>query len=112
MPKLSHMIKDPTCRDRIRCIRAGFGWMDHRLVRDRYIAQCSPPALALYLFPVTVSNADGANFWGDKAFGARLRPGMVEIAEARDGLLGAGLIAYEKPLWQVLQLRQVARRQS
>ncbi|MFZ3045325.1 MAG: hypothetical protein WA151_05380 [Desulfatirhabdiaceae bacterium] len=27
-----------------------FNWLDHRLIHDRYIEQCSHPAAALYLF--------------------------------------------------------------
>jgi hypothetical protein len=107
MPQL---IKEPICRDRIRCIRGGFGWVDHRLVRDRYIDECSHVALALYLFLVTVSNADGVSYWGDKAVSDRLHLGVAEIAAARDELIGADLLAYEKPLWQVLQLSNARRR--
>lgn len=101
---MSNIIKEPICRDRIRCIRGGFGWVDHRLVRDRYIDLCCPTALALYLFLVAVSNADGVSYWGDKAICKRLRIGLAEIGAARCQLVAADLIAYEKPLWQLLQL--------
>ena len=109
MPPNNH---EPFCRDRIRVIRDGFGWVDHRLVRDRYIDHCSAPALALYLFLVTVANPDGLSFWGDKAVCARLHLGQSELAEARDELVAADLLAYEKPLYQVLQLPKRARVKS
>ena len=101
---MSSFNTEPICRHRIRCIRGGFGWVDHRFVRDRYIDRCSPTALALYLFLVAVANADGISYWGDKAIGKRLHLGVAELGQARDQLLAADLIAYEKPLWQLLQL--------
>jgi hypothetical protein len=106
MPKV---IKEAIVRDRIRVIRGGFGWVDHRLVRDRHTEKCSPSSLALYLFLVTVSDADGMSYWGDTAICERLKLGRAELRHARDELLGADLIAYDKPLWQVLQLPGVAR---
>ena len=36
-----------------------FSWVDQRLVRDHYIDQLSSPACALYLFLVTVADAQG-----------------------------------------------------
>jgi hypothetical protein len=36
-----------------------FSWIDQRLVRERYIDQLSPHACALYLFLVTVADAQG-----------------------------------------------------
>lgn len=47
---MARVIYGPIDRDRIRVIRDGFGWVDHRFVRGRYIDGCSPQALALYLF--------------------------------------------------------------
>ena len=76
---MAHVIKEPICRDRIRCIRGGFGWVDHRLVRDHYVEQCSTVALALYLFLVVVADADGVSYWGDSAVCDRLRIGKAEL---------------------------------
>ena len=103
---MSKMIKEPICRNRIRRINGGFGWVDHRLVQDRYVEECSHLALALYLFLVTVSNADGVSYWGERALSERLCVGMVELRVARSELEAADLLAYEKPVWQVLQLRR------
>lgn len=105
---MSDIIKGPICRDRIRVIKGGFGWVDHRLVRDRYVDDCSPISLALYLFLVTVSDPDGVSYWGDKALCERLRVGIAELRQARAELESADLVAYQKPIWQVLQM--VSRR--
>ena len=48
-------IKRVICPERIRQIPAHFSWVDHRLVRERYIERCDACAAALYLFLVTVA---------------------------------------------------------
>lgn len=101
---MGQIIKEPICRDRIRRISGGFGWVDHRLVRDRHVERCSPTALAVYLFLVAVSDADGVSYWGDAAIGERLRIGRAELKHARAELEAADLIVYEQPIWQLLQL--------
>lgn len=101
---MARIIKEPICRDRIRRINGGFGWVDHRLVRDHYVDDCSPVSLALYLFLIAVSDADGVSYWGDKALAGRLRIGLVELKTARAELEAAALIAYDRPVCQVLQL--------
>ena len=35
--------------ERRRRIPESFSWLDHRLIRDRRLVSCEPPALALYL---------------------------------------------------------------
>lgn len=101
---MARIIKEPICRDRIRRITGGFGWVDHRLVRDRYVDECSFPSLALYLFLIAVADADGVSYWGEKALSERLHAGIAELRHARTELEAAGLVAYDKPVWQVLQL--------
>lgn len=109
---MAQVVKEVICRDRIRCIRGGFGWVDHRFVRDHYVERCSCVALAVYLFLIAVSDADGVSYWGDSAICDRLRIGKAELKHARAELEADDLIAYEKPIWQVLQLpitREVQR---
>ena len=101
---MAQVIKEVICRDRIRYIRGGFGWVDHRFVRDHYIQHCSITSLAIYLFLIAVSDADGVSYWGESAMCDRLRIGKAELKHARAELEAAELIAYEKPIWQLLQL--------
>ena len=101
---MARVIYGPVDRGRIRVIRDGFGWVDHRLVRGRHMDGCSPQALALYLFLVTVADADGVSFWSDKAMCERLPLTPAELLVCRQELIDADLIAYEKPVSQVLQL--------
>lgn len=101
---MARVIYGPIDRERIRVIREGFGWVDHRFVRGRFIDGRSPEALSLYLFLVTVADADGVSFWSAKAMCERLPLSPGELMACRQELVDAGLIVYEKPVWQVLQL--------
>lgn len=101
---MAPIIKAPIRRDRIRLINGPFGWVDHRLVRDHYLDCCPPAALALYLFLVTVGDADGLSYWGDAAICERLSLGKAELKHARSTLIEADLVAYEKPIYQILSL--------
>ena len=76
---MAEVIKEVICRDRIRCIRGGFGWIDHRFIRDHYVERCSLTALAVYLFLIAVSDADGISYWGESALCDRLTIGKAEL---------------------------------
>jgi hypothetical protein len=90
--------------DRLRRVPAGFNWIDHRLVRDHYVERCNCVDLALYLFLVTVSDVQGLSYYSDQAICRRLRIEPATLAAARLHLQQADLIAYRKPLYQVLSL--------
>src|SRR5438445_9020898 len=90
--------------ERLRQVPAGFGWVDHRLVRQGFISRCDPPALALYLFLITVADVQGLSYYSDVSIGRRLRLDTVQLAAARRQLEQAELIAHAKPLYQVLGL--------
>lgn len=90
--------------DRLRQIPPGFSWVDHRLVRHHYLERCDCVDLALYLFLVTVSDLEGLSYYSDPAIGRRLRIDSAALALARTHLQEANLIAYQKPLYQVLSL--------
>ena len=89
---------------RVRQVPRQFSWVDQRLVRDRHIARCDAEALALYLFLVTVADAQGLSFYADASVGRLLSWSPAELERARATLIRAGLIAYEAPLYQVLAL--------
>ena len=89
---------------RVRRVPRQFSWVDQRLVRDHHIAHCDPEALALYLFLVTVADARGLSFYADASIGRLLSLSPQRLAQAREALVGAELIAYETPLYQVLAL--------
>lgn len=92
------------CPQRIRKIPKQFSWLDHRLVRDHYIDRCSHPAATLYLFLVTVADAQGLSYYSDRAVSQRLDMDANTLAQTRKELIRIGLIAYQSPLYQVLDL--------
>jgi len=105
-------IKRVLCPQRIRQIPAQFSWVDHRLVRDRHIERCDPPAAALYLFLVTVADGEGLSYYSDAALVRCLSMSTARLGQARDDLLRSGLIAYQRPLYQVLSLEVPPRSDS
>jgi hypothetical protein len=105
---MAAIVKEPVCRERIRQIPRAFSWLDHRLVREHYIERCSHAALALYLFLVTVSDAEGLSWWSERSLGARLGLDTDRLRQARAELQAADLVAYEYPVWQVLPLKEGA----
>jgi len=97
-------LKRVLCPERLRQIPAQFSWVDHRLVRERYIERCDPPAMALYLFLVTVGDERGLSYYSDAMLGRGLSMSAARLSQARSDLIRIGLIAYQRPLYQVLSL--------
>lgn len=60
--------------------------------------------MALYLFLVTVADADGLSWYSDATLCRQLSYGEGQLQNARAELQRAELIAYRKPLYQVLDL--------
>ena len=89
---------------RCRRVPRQFSWVDQRLVRDRYLTRCSTQALALYLLLVTVADAQGLSYYSDKTITQWLSLDKHALIQARQQLLRLGLIAFERPLYQVLAL--------
>jgi len=92
------------CPQRIRKIPKTFSWLDHRLVSDHHIERLSHPAAALYLFLVTVADAQGLSYYSEQTISQRLAMDVNILAQASHELIRIGLIAYQKPLYQVLAL--------
>ena len=104
--------KIPIVVERIRKVPRQFSWIDHRLVRDRHIENCSHAAAALYLFLVTVGDAKGLSYYGDKSITKRLSMDQSTLNKARADLIHTGLIAWQKPLYQVLSLDRPQREKQ
>lgn len=90
--------------ERLRQVPPRFNWVDHRLVSQDFIGRCEHGSLALYLFLVIVADAQGLSFYSDPAIARRLKMSQAQLLEARHQLVKAELIAYQKPLYQVLAL--------
>lgn len=92
------------CTRRVRLAPAQFSCVDQRLVRDRHLDHLDVYAAALYLFLVTVADAQGLSWYGDASTARRLSMDGVLLRRTRDDLIRAGLLAYAHPLYQVLAL--------
>jgi hypothetical protein len=102
--------KHPLRPDRLRQIPTSFSWVDHRLVRHDYLRRAQPPAWALYLFLTTVADVQGLSYYSDPAIARHLNLDGVALSAARQQLIQADLIAYQKPLYQVLALPEDPRQ--
>ena len=101
--------KHPLRPDRLRQIPTSFSWVDHRLVRHDYLRRAEPRAWALYLFLTTVADVNGLSYYSDAAIARHLNLDAPALAGARQQLIQADLIAYQKPLYQVLALPEGPR---
>jgi hypothetical protein len=104
------VLKQPICPDRIRKTPRQFSWLDHRLVSDHYIDRCTHGAAALYLFLVTVSDAKGMSYYSDRTLCQRLAMDEHILARHRNEMMKIGLVAYQKPLYQVLAINEAPVR--
>ncbi len=100
------MHKQPISSAKLRKLPKQFSWVDQRLVRDRHIDQLSHQACALYLFLLTVADAQGLSFYSDLAACRRLSMPASNLHKARRELIQHDLVAYDKPLYQVLALEE------
>ncbi len=102
------------CPEKVRRVPEQFSWIDHRLIRNHYIEKVSHRALALYLFLVAVGDQQGLSFYSDRSLGSYLSMDLSSLTQARSELIRAQLVAYQKPLCQVLSLEppKVARSNS
>lgn len=88
----------------LRRIPRQFSWIDPRLVSDHHIERCDEAALAVYLFLVTVADAQGLSYYGDAKLAKSLSMPAARFEKARADLIRLNLIAYAAPLYQVLAL--------
>jgi hypothetical protein len=102
--EVSRMHKHPISPAKLRRVPQQFSWVDQRLVRERYIDQLSHEACALYLFLVTVADAQGLSYYADPSVCQRLSLTGPALHQARQVLITRGLVTYQRPLYQVLAL--------
>jgi hypothetical protein len=98
------MHKRPISLPKLRTVPKQFSWVDQRLVRDRYIDQLSHEACTLYLFLLTVADAQGLSFYSANSLCRRLSMAALVLHRARQELIQCNLVAYDAPLYQVLAL--------
>ena len=93
--------------ERLREVPTQFSWIDQRLVRENFLRHGEPAAWALYLVLVIVADAQGLSYYSDASLSRLLKLDPLVLAQARQQLVRADLLAYHKPLYQVLGLPPV-----
>jgi hypothetical protein len=104
------MDKHPLSLAQLRRVPRQFSWVDQRLVRERYIDRLSHEACALYLFLVTVADAQGLSYYAERSLSQRLSMSAAQLRQARQDLITQHLLAYRYPLYQVLALEAPPRQ--
>ena len=89
---------------RLRQVPEQFSWIDQALVQRHLIDRCDARAAALYLFLVTVADAQGLSYYGSASLMQRLHLSTEELGAARQQLIDLELLAYQAPLYQVLAI--------
>ena len=100
--------KMPLVSHRLRRIPSGFGWVDHRVLREGHIRKCSSDSLALYLVLLCAADGEGLSYYGDGLVCSLLGWSRGRLESAREGLTNADLIAWEAP-HQVLEVGRKKR---
>jgi len=98
--------------ERLRKVPPQFSWIDHRLVQENCFVRCDHSAWALYLFLTSVGDAQGLSYYSDASLMRRLTMDPLALSASRQQLVQAGLIAYEKPFYQVLSLEPAGAPRS
>ena len=81
-------------------------------MQENYFLRCDHSAWALYLFLTSVADAEGLSYYSEAALMRRLKMDPQGLSASRRQLVQAGLVAYEKPLYQVLSLEPVGSARS
>jgi hypothetical protein len=81
-------------------------------VQENYFVRCDHSAWALYLFLTSVADAEGLSYYSDASLVRRLKMDPLVLSTSRQQLIQAGLMAFEKPLYQVLSLDPVGGARS
>jgi len=88
----------------LRQVPEQFSWVDQALVQRHLIDRLNARAAALYLFLVTVADAQGLSYYGSASLMQRLHLSTEELGAARQQLIELELLAFEAPLYQVLAI--------
>lgn len=92
--------------DRIRRLpKEGWSWIDRRFLRQK-APDLDRDSILLYFFLAAVGDKHGLSYFSDVTIAGRLRTTEASLERARVELEHRDLIAYEKPLYQVLSIAE------
>jgi hypothetical protein len=96
----------------VRKVPKSFSWVDHRLISDGHFESLNHSSAALYLFLLCAGDEKGLSYYGDKSIMKKLSMDNITLEKARSKLIHTGLIAWQKPLYQVLCLEPFSEKKS
>jgi hypothetical protein len=91
MSKPKYRVPQP---QRLRRITTSFAWIDHRLVRDGYLAVMTHQDQSLYLFLALAADRHGVSFYRKEKICDLLGLDFGAFEVARDRLVNLGLLAF------------------
>lgn len=80
---------------RVRRIEKSFAWIDHRLLRNGYLAVMTPADQSLYLFLILTADRHGVSFYRKEKICNVLGLDFGPFEVARDRLIDLKLIAFQ-----------------
>jgi hypothetical protein len=92
IPKPTYHIPDP---QRLRRINGSFAWIDHRLLRNGFLAVMTSQEQSLYLFLTLAADRNGVSFYRQERIGDLLGFDAQAFIVARDRLVELGLLLFE-----------------
>jgi hypothetical protein len=81
--------------DRVRKVAEGFGWLDHRLLREGWLEQMMTSEIAVYVFLVLAADRHGVSFYRREKIARILGLDIAEVARALGLLVKRGLVAFK-----------------
>ena len=90
--------------DRIRRIKGGFSFIQHRFLADGFFASLNPHELLLYFLLVLAGDRNGISFYSYDKICTLLQMNLERYIMARDDLIDKDLIDFDGTLFQVLDL--------
>jgi hypothetical protein len=96
--------KEPLVSDRVRKIEGGFGFIPTRFLTGGFFASLNQHEKLIYFLLVLASDRDGLSYYSQDKMSSLLELSLDEFVEARNGLIGKSLIAFNGLMFQVLSL--------
>lgn len=90
--KGKRVIPDP---DRVRSVAEGFGWLDHRILREGWLEQMTTSEIAVYVFLVLAADRNGVSFYRREKISRILGLDIGEVARVLGLLMRRGLLAFK-----------------
>ena len=80
---------------RVRRIAGSFAWIDHRLMRNGFLAVMTHQEHSVYVFLALAADRHGVSFYRQEKIGDLLGLDDQAVTVARDRLIELGLLAFE-----------------